>query len=139
MTGVEWAAVHYRGSAPALNDLVAQNTTDVRQHHLHHQPGACRLGEGDRHHLAETLSPAPEFVPVADTLPGFDTMSFSGVGVFAGTPKAICDKIEADTRTICQDPLLRERLAGLVAETVGSTAAEFADFIAARAPPSGAS
>jgi tripartite-type tricarboxylate transporter receptor subunit TctC len=73
---------------------------------------------------------APEFVPVADTLPGFDTISFSGVGVRAGTPKAICDKIEADTRTICKDPLLRERLTGLVAETVGSTAAEFAAFIA---------
>ncbi len=67
---------------------------------------------------------------MADTLPGFDTMSFSGVGVRAGTPKAICDKIEADTRTICKDPLLRERLTGLVAETVGSTAAEFAAFIA---------
>ena len=35
----------------------------------------------------------------------------TGVGVRAGTPKAICDKIEADTRAICQDPLLRERLA----------------------------
>ena len=69
-------------------------------------------------------------VPVADTVPGFDTTSLSGVGVRAGTPKAICDKIEADTRTICQDPLLRERLAGLVAETVGFNAAEFAAFIA---------
>ena len=49
----------------------------------------------------------------------------------AGTPKAICDKIEADTRAICQDPLLRDRLAVLVAETVGSGAAEFAAFIAA--------
>ena len=57
-------------------------------------------------------------------------MSFAGVGVRAGTPQAICDKIEADTRTICKDPLLRERLTGLIAQTVGSSAAEFAAYIA---------
>ena len=55
---------------------------------------------------------APEYETVAATVPGFDTASFTGVAVKAGTPKAICDRIEADTRAICEDPLLKERLAG---------------------------
>ena len=131
MAGVEWATVHYRGSAPALNDLVGQKT-DLMFDNITSIINQAR-GGGVKPIGITTLKRyplAPEFVPVADTLPGFDTISFSGVGVRAGTPKAICDKIEADTRTICKDPLLRERLTGLVAETVGSTAAEFAAFIA---------
>ena len=49
----------------------------------------------------------------------------------SGTPKEICDRIEADTRAICQDPALRERLAGLVAETVGTNAADTTAFVTA--------
>ncbi|HEY5828147.1 MAG TPA: tripartite tricarboxylate transporter substrate-binding protein [Hyphomicrobiaceae bacterium] len=131
MAGVEWATVHYRGSAPALNDLVGQKT-DLMFDNITSIINQARAG-GVKPIGITTLGRfplAPEFVPVADTLPGFDTISFSGVGVRTGTPKAICDRIEADTRTICKDPLLRERLTGLVAETVGSTAAEFAAFIA---------
>jgi len=131
MAGVEWATVHYRGSAPALNDLVGQKT-DLMFDNITSIINQARAG-GVKPIGITTLGRfplAPEFVPVADTLPGFDTISFSGVGVRTGTPKAICDRIEADTRTICKDPLLRERLTGLVAETVGSTAVEFAAFIA---------
>ena len=131
MAGVEWATVHYRGSAPALNDLVGQKT-DLMFDNITSIINQARAG-GVKPIGITTLKRyplAPEFVPVADTLPGFDTISFSGVGVRTGTPKAICDRIEADTRTICKDPLLRERLTGLVAETVGSSAAEFAAYIA---------
>ena len=131
MAGVEMATVHYRGSAPALNDLVAQNT-DLMFDNITSIINQARAGSVKAIGITslERYPLAPEYVPVADTLPGFDTMSFSGVGVRAGTPRAICDKIEADTRTICKDPLLRERLTGLVAETVGSSAAEFAAYIA---------
>ena len=64
-------------------------------------------------------------------MPGYETLSWTGVGVRAGTPKEIFDRIEADTRAICQDQVLRDRVAVLVAETIGSGAAEFASFIAA--------
>src|SRR5262245_55607738 len=132
MAGVDMVHVAYRGSAPALNDLVGQSvdlmfdniTSIIGQA----RPGAVKpLGIT----LTKPSSLAPEYVPIAATLPGYETTSWTAVGVRAGTPKEICDKIEADTRTICQDPMLRERLAALVAETVGSSAAEFTDFIAA--------
>jgi tripartite-type tricarboxylate transporter receptor subunit TctC len=131
MTGVEMAHVVYRGSAPALNDLVGQNV-DLMFDNITSIIGQARAGTvkplGITLPQRSTL--APEYPPVADTLPGYSTTSWTAVGVRAGTPKEICDRIEADTRVICQDPLLRARLADLVAETVGMNAAETTAFIA---------
>ena len=45
---------------------------------------------------ARRSSIAPEFPPIADTLPGFDVSAFYGLGVRAGTPKDICNVIERD-------------------------------------------
>jgi tripartite-type tricarboxylate transporter receptor subunit TctC len=131
MADVNMVHVVYRGSAPALNDLVGQNV-DLMFDNITSIIGQARAGNVKP--LAITLtkrsSLAPEFPPIADTLAGYETTSWTGVGVRAGTPKDICDRIEADTRTICQDPLLRERLAGLVAETIGTGASEFAAYVA---------
>jgi tripartite-type tricarboxylate transporter receptor subunit TctC len=131
MAGIEMVHVAYRGSAPALNDLVGQNV-DLMFDNITSIVGQARAGAvkplGISLNKRSTL--APEYPPIADTLPGYDTTSWTGVGVRAGTPKDICDRIEADTRTICQDPLLKERLAGLVAETVGLNAAETTSYIA---------
>ena len=131
MAGIDMVHVAYRGSAPALNDLVGQNV-DLMFDNITSIVGQARAGAvkplGVT--LLKRLDLAPEYPPVADTLPGYSTTSWTAVGVRAGTPKEICDKIEADTRVICQDPMLRERLAGLVAETVGFNAAETTAFIA---------
>ena len=72
----------------------------------------------------------PEFPAIADTVPGYDTTSWIGVGVRTGTLKAIRDTIEAGTSAICRDPLLKARLADLVSEPIGSSAAEFAAYVA---------
>jgi tripartite-type tricarboxylate transporter receptor subunit TctC len=131
MTGVDMVHVAYRGSAPALNDLVGQKV-DLMFDNITSIIGQARAGSVKP--LAITLgqrsSLAPEYPPIADTLPGYSTTSWTGVGVRAGTPKEICDKIEAGTRAICQDPLLKERLAGLVAETVGTNAVDTTAYIA---------
>jgi tripartite-type tricarboxylate transporter receptor subunit TctC len=131
MTGIDMVHVAYRGSAPALNDLVGQKV-DLMFDNITSIIGQARAGSVKplAITLAQRSSLAPEYPPIADTLPGYSTTSWTGVGVRAGTPKEICDKIEADTRTICQDPLLKERLAGLVAESVGSNATESVAYIA---------
>ncbi|HEU0159258.1 MAG TPA: tripartite tricarboxylate transporter substrate-binding protein [Hyphomicrobiaceae bacterium] len=132
MTGVDMVHVAYRGSAPALNDLVGQNV-DLMFDNITSIIGQARAGAVKP--LGITLTQrstlAPEFPPIAETVPGYDTTSWTGVAVRAGTPKAICDKIEADTKVICQDAMLKERLAGLVAETVGTGAAEFTAYVGA--------
>ena len=132
MAGVDMVHVAYRGSAPALNDLVGQNV-DLMFDNITSIIGQARAGAVKP--LGITLprrsSLAPDYPPIADTVPGYDTTSWTGVAVRAGTPAAICDKIEADTKIICQDPILKERLAALVAEPVGSGAADFGTYVAA--------
>ena len=132
MAGVDMVAVHYRGSAPALNDLVGQNV-DLMFDNITSIIGQARAGAVKPLGVTtlKRYALAPEYAPVADTVPGYETLSWSGVGVRAGTPKPICDKIEEGARAICQDPQLRERLVGLVAETIGTGAAEFSAFVAA--------
>jgi tripartite-type tricarboxylate transporter receptor subunit TctC len=131
MTGVNMVHVAYRGSAPALNDLVGQSV-DLMFDNISSIIGQARAGAvkplGITLPKRSTL--APEYPSIADTVPGYDTTSWTGVGVRAGTPKEICDRIEADTLAICQDPLLRQPLAVLVAETVGMSAADATAYIA---------
>jgi tripartite-type tricarboxylate transporter receptor subunit TctC len=131
MAGVDMVHVAYRGSAPALNDLVGQSV-DLMFDNITSIIGQARAGAVKALGITtlKRYALAPEYAPVADTVAGYETLSWSGVGVRAGTPKEICEKIEADTRAICQDPQLRERLAGLVAEAVGTGAADFTSFIA---------
>lgn len=74
---------------------------------------------------------APDFAPIADTVPGFAALAFSGVAVRSGTPAEICDSIEAAVKAVCKDPVLIERMTPLLAEVVGSGAKEFGEFIAA--------
>ena len=130
MAGVEMAHVPYRGSAPALNDLLGgqvdlifDNITSIIGHARSGNVKALGITTAKRSALA------PEFPTVAETVQGYETTSWSGVGVRIGTPKEICDKIEADTRKICADPILKERFASLIAEPVGSSAGEFAKFV----------
>ena len=120
MAGVDMVHVAYRGSAPALNDLVGQNV-DLMFDNITSIIGQARAGAVKPLGIT-TLKRYRPLRPSTRRSPppcrAIETASWTGVGVRAGTPKAICDRIEADTRAICQDPLLRDRLAVLVAETV---------------------
>jgi tripartite-type tricarboxylate transporter receptor subunit TctC len=72
-----------------------------------------------------------EFVPVAETLPGYEALGFTGLAVRAGTPKAICDQIEAAAIAVAKEPAFRERMTGMLAEVVGTGASAFAAFLTA--------
>jgi tripartite-type tricarboxylate transporter receptor subunit TctC len=124
--------VAYRGSAPALNDLVGQNV-DLMFDNITSIISQARAG-GVKPLAVTTLQRyalTPEYVPLADTVSGYETLSWAGLGVRAGTPKDICDRIEADGRTICQDPVVKDKLATLVAVAVGAGASEFTSYVAA--------
>jgi tripartite-type tricarboxylate transporter receptor subunit TctC len=131
MTGSEMAHVAYRGSGPALQDLVGGNI-DLMFDNITSSINLVRAGQ--LRALAVTSarkSPlAPEFPTVAETVPGFDVTSFHGVGVRAGTPPEIVARIERDAIALSKEPLVKERLASLAAEAVGSTSAEFTRFLA---------
>lgn len=130
MAGVEMALVHYRGSAPSLTDLVAGNVDLVFDN-----IGAIisQGRSGNVKALAITKlerSPlAPEYPTVSDTLPGFETTSFVGLGVREGTPKEICEIIERDIVTIAKDNAVRDRLAKIGIELAGTSTADFSTWL----------
>jgi tripartite-type tricarboxylate transporter receptor subunit TctC len=131
LAGVDMVHVAYRGSASAVNDLMA-GVVDVMFDNIPSIIGQVRGGTVRALGIttAQRSKLAPEFVPIADTVPGFDTSSWFGVGVRAGTSQEIQDRIEADVVKICKEPIVAERLGSLNAEVVGTGAAEFRSFIA---------
>jgi tripartite-type tricarboxylate transporter receptor subunit TctC len=130
MAGIDFATVHYRGSAPALNDLLAgsvdvviDNTTSIVPHARAGSVRALGISTLRRWPLAS------EFVPIAETVRGFEALAFTGVAVRSGTPKAICDSIETAVVAICKEKVLVDRMAQLAAEVVGSGSREFSRFL----------
>jgi tripartite-type tricarboxylate transporter receptor subunit TctC len=129
MTQTNFVIVHYRGSAQIMNDMLAGNVDMVFDNIPsiieHARTGSVKaLGIT----TLKRSTVAPEYPPVADTVPGYDTTSWIGVAVRTGTPKEICDKIESAGQAICKDPVLKQRLATLVSESVDSSASAFAAY-----------
>ncbi len=131
-TGTEMVHVGYRGSGPALNDLVA-GQVDLMFGDI---PTVINLARGGQLKAlgvttAQRYALAPEFPAIAETVPGFDVFSFFGAAVRAGTPDDIVKKIEADCIASTKEPAVKDKLAALTAETVGSSSAEFTAFLKA--------
>jgi len=129
--GIDLTHIPYKGSAPAVADLLAgqvQAMIDGLPSALPHvQAGKLRA-------LAVTSakrSPAaPELPTIAESgYPGFSADAWSGLFAPRGTPKAIVDKISLETQRILKTPEVQKRLGELGAEPVGSTPAEFAQFV----------
>ncbi len=131
-TGTEMVHVGYRGSGPALNDLVA-GQVDLMFGDIPTVISLVRAGKLKALGVttAQRFSLAPDLPAIAETVPGFDVFSFFGAAVRAGTPPEIAKKIEADCIAAAKEPAVRDKLAALNAETVGSTAVEFAAFVKA--------
>lgn len=131
MTGTNIVVVHYRGSAPAMNDLLSGNVDMIFDNIAAIIPQARSGNVKALGITTATRSPhAPDYPPIGDTVKGYDTTSWVGVGVRAGTPQTICDRIEEGVKAICKEQIVKDRLATLVSEPIGAGAAEFARFVA---------
>lgn len=122
----------YRGSAPALQDLLAGNTQVM----FDNLPSALpHIRSGRLKALAVTSaqrSPALPNVPTmeeAAKLKGFDATAWFGLLAPAGTPAAIVNKVQQDVASILATPQMRERFAAQGALPVGDTPAQFTAFI----------
>lgn len=71
----------------------------------------------------------PGVEPVSKTVPGFDTFEWPGLVAPKGTPKAIIDKIQKAVAATVQEPDVKNRLAKLGSQPVGSTPEQFRAFI----------
>ncbi|WPH21292.1 tripartite tricarboxylate transporter substrate binding protein [Variovorax paradoxus] len=124
--GVDIAHVPYKGSAPAVSDLLAgqvQMMVDGLPSALPHvKAGKLRAIALTSLRRAPSL---PELPTIAETYPGFYADAWSGLFAPRGTPQPVVDKLSAEVERILKLPEVREKLMALGAEPVGSTQAEF--------------
>jgi tripartite-type tricarboxylate transporter receptor subunit TctC len=131
MAHVQFVHVPYRGSAPGLTDVMAgqiQGMFDnVTSSFEFVKSGKLRaLGVTTR----ERSEALPDVPPIADTLPGFETSSFYGVGAPRGTPTAVIDLLNKEINAAYEDPVIRQRFAELGAIPITGNAGRFGDMLA---------
>ena len=124
--------IPYRGSAPAINDLLAGNIDIVPDYLLANKQnidaGKLKfLATGSR----ERLKDYPNVATLAETLPGVYADTWMGVAAPPGTPKEIVKKISDAIGQAFQMPDLRARILALEAEPLGSTPEQMRDIIKA--------
>lgn len=131
MTGVDMVHVPYKGSAPAVADLLGgrvqvmfDNTTSSLPHVRSGKLRALAVAERTR------LKAAPEIPTVDESgVPGFEATPWFGVVTRAGTPGETVERLAAQIAGIVRRPDVEARFAALGVELKGTTPAEFAAHI----------
>jgi tripartite-type tricarboxylate transporter receptor subunit TctC len=132
MTGLNLVHVPYRGSTPAVTDMLAgqvQLMFDVT-------PTALpQIKAGKLRALAVTtksrIDALPDVPSLSDFLPGYEAEGWLGMGAPAGTPQAIIDTLNKQINAALADAKIRERLAAIGTVVRGGSPADFGNFIAA--------
>ena len=135
MTRTFMVHIPYRGSGPALNDLVA-GQADVMFDNLPSSLPFIKSGRLLALGVTSTRpSPAlPGVSPIAAAggdLANFDASSWFGVLAPAGTPKEIVNLLQKEIAKSLSSPAVKERLIGQGADPVGNTPEQFAAHIRA--------
>ena len=129
--GIDMVHVNYKGSGPALTDVMA----GFVQIMFENLPSALPyIKAGKLKVLAVTgkeRSPILADVPtLAESgFPGFDMVSWQGLVAPAGTPKPIIDKLNAELARVLKTPEMRDKMFGLGTEVVANTPEQFAQYI----------
>jgi len=122
MAGVKFQHVPYRGTGPALNDLVG-GSVDIMFDNLGFSLPQVNAGKLRLIAVATSkrMAALPNVPTIAETLPGFESAAWFAIVAPPKTPQAIVEKINAAVNEALNDPDVRKRLQGLSAEIVGGT------------------
>ena len=129
--GIDIVHIPYKGAGPAFSDLLGGHFhlmfPTLQSAVPHIKSGRLRL-------LALTTEKRSPAFPDTPTIleagvPGVIAVAWFGIQAPRGTPKAIVDRLHADTVRSLQDPAIRQRFASEGAEVVASTPEEFRKFI----------
>jgi tripartite-type tricarboxylate transporter receptor subunit TctC len=131
MAGVDLFPVFYRGSRPALNDLIAgrvQVLFDV----LPSSMGFIRAGKVRA--LAVSTATRSEVLPdtptVGEFVPGYEASSWYGIGVPNNTPAEIVENLNKEINAGLTDPKFKVRLTALGGTVLTGSPADFVKLIA---------
>lgn len=131
-TGTRITHVPYRGSPPALNDLMG-GRIDLAFDNV--STAWPLVGAGKLKALAvtgrERAAIAPHLPAMAETLPGFEATSWHAMFAPAGLPDPIAEKLSREVRAIMRQPDLLQLLAKLGVTPVGSTPQELGAHVEA--------
>jgi len=131
MTGTQVTHVAYKGSAPAVTDLIAgqvdvmfDNTPNVLPHVRSGKLKALAVSSKTRTALA------PE-VPTVDEagVPGYDVGVWFGVLTVAGTPPEVVKRLNVEMVKILTSPEIKERFGRIGVEVVAGTPEQFSVFL----------
>src|SRR5437660_9288014 len=132
MSGTKMQHVPYRGSAPAITDMLGgqvqvifDNMPSIIQHI---RSGSLRaLGVT----TTERSSQLPDVQTVAETVPGYEASALFGVGAPKNTPKDIIEKLNSEINAVLAEPEMKKRLVELGGEPLVQTPDAFGDMIKA--------
>jgi tripartite-type tricarboxylate transporter receptor subunit TctC len=131
IAGVDMQHIPYKGSPPALQDVVGGQVAMT----FDNITTAWPLAKGGKlRALAVTTAKRSAVAPDVPTLSesglaGYEVGSWQGVFAPAGTPPAIVKRLNAEIVKIINMPDVKEKLIGLGAEPVGNTSEEFAALV----------
>jgi tripartite-type tricarboxylate transporter receptor subunit TctC len=131
MTGIQMQHVPYRGSAPALQDLLT-NRVQVLFDNL---PGSiAHIKSGALRALGVTAGKRsgalPDVPTIGETVPGYDAVVWYGIVAPKGTPPEVVDTLNKAVNDVLADPKLTARLAELGGEAMPMTPAQFGKLVA---------
>ena len=129
--GIRMTGVPYKGSGPALIDLLG-GQVDSHVDQLTASMGYIRSGKIRA--LAVTTDKRAPLLPDVPTLAeqglkGFDATTITGLLAPAATPKDIIDRLHGAIVKVAAQQSIRDRFGALGATTLGNSPAEFADYI----------
>jgi tripartite-type tricarboxylate transporter receptor subunit TctC len=131
MAGVDVVSVPYRGSGPALIDLLGGQVQVM----FDPIPSSIEyIRAGKLRPLAVTTAVRSEALPdtptVNDFVRGFEASSWYGVGAPKNTPAEIVNRLNKEINAALTDPKLKAQFADLGGMSIGGSPAEFGKFIA---------
>lgn len=129
--GLQWATVHYRGNAPATNDLVAGH---VQFNFDQTSVALPFIKDGKTRALAVTGSKRVQWLPDVPSFaeagyPGYDGATFTGLMAPAKTPADIIARLSKEMTAILNDPDVKKRFAAVGADTVPMTPEAFRAYL----------
>jgi tripartite-type tricarboxylate transporter receptor subunit TctC len=126
MAGVNMVHVPYKGTPPALIDLVAGHVQVIFDN-LPSSVGYIKDGRV-RALGVTTLDRAPsmpDLPTIAEFVPGYETSSLFGIGVPRGTPREIVELLNREINAALADPSIRKQLIDLGGILAGGTPEDF--------------
>ena len=130
MTGTDMLHIPYKGGGPGIADVIS----GVVHMTFGNMPTVLPHAKAGRVRAIAVTSPerwftAPEIPAVAETVPGFQAMSWHGVAFPAATPPAIVDKLADAIRQAMASAEMKEKYASGGSKAISTTPREFAAFI----------